>query len=41
MWLMLQQPTGGEYVIATGEAHSVREFAEAAFAVVGITIRYA
>ena len=27
---MLQQPTGDDYVLATGESHSVREFAEAA-----------
>jgi GDPmannose 4,6-dehydratase len=32
MWRMLQQPEPGDYVIATGEAHSVREFAELAFA---------
>jgi GDPmannose 4,6-dehydratase len=31
MWLMLQQPQPGDYVIATGETHSVREFLEAAF----------
>jgi GDPmannose 4,6-dehydratase len=31
MWLMLQQPTPDDYVIATGETHSVREFAELAF----------
>ncbi len=36
MWLMLQQPVADDYVIATGEAHSVREFAAAAFAHVGI-----
>jgi len=30
MWLMLQQPTGDDYVLATGESHSVREFTEAA-----------
>jgi GDPmannose 4,6-dehydratase len=36
MWLMLQQPEGGDYVIATGETHSVRDFVEAAFAHVGI-----
>jgi GDPmannose 4,6-dehydratase len=36
MWLMLQQPDGGDYVIATGETHSVRDFVEAAFAHVGI-----
>jgi len=31
MWLMLQQPEPGDYVIATGEQHSVREFCELAF----------
>ena len=36
MWLMLQQPQGDDYVIATGEAHSIRDFLDAAFAHVGI-----
>ncbi len=36
MWLMLQQDQPDDYVIATGEAHSVREFVEAAFAYVGL-----
>jgi GDPmannose 4,6-dehydratase len=36
MWLMLQQPTPGDYVVATGETHSVREFAELAFSRVGL-----
>ncbi len=36
MWLMLQQPDPEDYVIATGETHSVREFAELAFAHVGL-----
>jgi GDPmannose 4,6-dehydratase len=36
MWLMLQQPEPGDYVVATGEAHSVREFAELAFAHAGL-----
>ena len=40
MWLMLQQPEPGDYVLATGEAHSVREFVEAAFARVGRTIEW-
>ncbi|WP_101847239.1 GDP-mannose 4,6-dehydratase [Zhihengliuella sp. ISTPL4] len=31
MWLMLQQDTPDDYVIATGEAHTVREFVQAAF----------
>lgn len=36
MWLMLQQPQPDDYVIATGENHSVREFVELAFETVGI-----
>ena len=32
MWMMLQQKEPDDYVVATGEAHSVREFCEAAFA---------
>jgi GDPmannose 4,6-dehydratase len=39
MWLMLQQPEPDDYVVATGEAHSVREFAEAAFTHVGLDYR--
>ena len=35
MWRMLQQPEPDDYVVATGEMHSVREFVEAAFAAVG------
>ncbi|WOV91593.1 MAG: GDP-mannose 4,6-dehydratase [Candidatus Zeuxoniibacter abyssi] len=35
MWLMLQQDTPGDYVMATGKSHSVREFTEAAFAEIG------
>ena len=31
MWLMLQQPKADDYVIATGETHSVREFLQEAF----------
>ena len=34
MWLMLQQEKPTDYVVATGETHSVRDFVEAAFAVV-------
>ena len=37
MWLMLQQPEPDDYVIATSEMHSVREFAAAAFSMVGLT----
>ncbi len=36
MWLMLQQDQPDDYVIATGENHSVKEFVEEAFKVVGI-----
>lgn len=36
MWLMLQQDEPDDYVIATGETHSVREFCELAFAEVGL-----
>src|SRR6266513_6056723 len=36
MWLMLQYHTADDYVVATGESHSVREFVEAAFAIVGL-----
>jgi GDPmannose 4,6-dehydratase len=38
MWLMLQQAEPDDYVLATGETHSVREFVERAFAHVGRTI---
>lgn len=38
MWLMLQQDEPEDYVIATGESHSVREFVEAAFKYVGTQI---
>jgi GDPmannose 4,6-dehydratase len=40
MWLMLQMPEPGDYVIATGETHSVREFVEQAFRVVDIIIEW-
>ena len=36
MWLMLQQETPGDYVVGTGEAHTVREFVEIAFAQAGL-----
>ena len=38
MWRMLQQDVPGDYVLATGEAHSVREFIEFAFGEVGIEL---
>jgi len=36
MWRMLQQDTPDDYVIATGESHTVREFCEMAFARAGL-----
>ena len=39
MWMMLQQPEADDYVIATGEVHSVREFAELAFRHAGLDWR--
>jgi GDPmannose 4,6-dehydratase len=38
MWRILQQPQPDDYVLATGETHSVREFVEKAFAKIGINI---
>ena len=40
MWLILQQPEPEDYVIATGEQHSVREFATLAFKYAGIDLRW-
>ena len=40
MWMMMQQPKPDDYVLATGEGHTVREFVERAFAVVGRRIRW-
>jgi GDPmannose 4,6-dehydratase len=40
MWLMLQQDVPDDYVLASGEATSVRSFAEWAFADVGITLEW-
>jgi GDPmannose 4,6-dehydratase len=40
MWLMLQQDKPDDYVIATGETHTVREFIEAAFDSVGIKLEW-
>jgi GDPmannose 4,6-dehydratase len=39
MWLMLQQDDPDDYVIASGEVHTVRDFCEAAFAHVGLDYR--
>jgi len=38
MWLMLQQDKPRDYVIATGETHSIREFVEASFGEIGIKL---
>jgi GDPmannose 4,6-dehydratase len=40
MYLMMQQDEPDDYVIATGEQHSVREFVELAFAEVGVRLRF-
>ncbi len=40
MWLMLQQETPDDYVVATGETRTVREFVDAAFAVTGIKLEW-
>ena len=40
MWMILQHDTPEDFVIATGEQHTVRDFTEKAFAVNGITIRW-
>ena len=40
MWAMLQQDHPDDYVLATGETHSVREFVEAAFEEVGVTLEW-
>ncbi|MDR3107250.1 MAG: GDP-mannose 4,6-dehydratase, partial [Bifidobacteriaceae bacterium] len=37
MWLMLRQPQGDDYVIGTGQMHSIRELLDEAFAYVGIS----
>jgi GDPmannose 4,6-dehydratase len=40
MWLMLQQAEPDDYVVATGETHSVREFAEKVFARLGMPLEW-
>lgn len=40
MWRILQQPEADDYVLATGETHSVREFVERAFAYVGRVLEW-
>ncbi len=39
MWLMLQQESGGDYVIGTGKQHTVEDFAQKAFAHVGLNYK--
>jgi len=38
MWKMLQQPAPDDYVLATGQTHTIREYVEAAFRVVGVGV---
>lgn len=40
MWLMLQQDKAGDYVLATGEAHTVREFVTRAFEQIGVELQW-
>jgi GDPmannose 4,6-dehydratase len=40
MWLMLQQPTAEDFVIGTGETHSIREFIQSALAVLGVEVAW-
>lgn len=40
MWRIVQHETADDFVLATGETHSVREFAERAFAFIGITLEW-
>jgi GDPmannose 4,6-dehydratase len=40
MWMIVQQDEADDYVLATGEKHSVREFVETAFACVGRSIEW-
>ena len=40
MWLILQQPEPDDFVIATGEMHTVREFCSLAFEAAGVTLRW-
>lgn len=40
MWLMLQQPTADDYVVGTGQTHTIRRFVESACAAADMTIRW-
>lgn len=39
MWLILQQDTADDFVVATGETHTVREFVEKSFGLIDVKIR--
>jgi GDPmannose 4,6-dehydratase len=38
MWMMLQQPEPDDYVVATGETHTVREFLDEVFQIAGLDV---
>ena len=38
MWLMLQQDVADDYIVATGETHTVKEFLEEVFSIAGLSI---
>jgi GDPmannose 4,6-dehydratase len=40
MWMMMQQPQADDFVLATGETHTVREFVEKSFAHIGIAVAW-
>ena len=40
MWMILQQPQPDDYVLATGTSHTVREFVESAFALIGRRLKW-
>jgi GDPmannose 4,6-dehydratase len=40
MWMILQQPQPDDYVLATGTSHTVREFVESAFALIGHRLKW-
>ncbi|MCX7863269.1 MAG: GDP-mannose 4,6-dehydratase [Bacteroidales bacterium] len=40
MWMILQHPTPEDFILATGETHSVREFVEKSFEILGVTIEW-
>jgi len=40
MWLMLQQPTAQDFVVGTGETHSIREFIQSALSILGLELTW-